>query len=226
MAELELYAGKLVRKTKFISIADIELEASKAKIAFTKGQAHNFRVGTPDMNRCEVNYIFFLFKSPDRTPELIADIITTRFQKTLAYYLKEIEANYSSFGLFEGYIPSGLRQAFIQYTRYLLHYFEVVPEKLDIAFLNGYRAYFYQNEFEGYDSSERDVQILNATFRELRPFEEYLFRLNNDPLSMFDVPIPSYEPKFLIPSDENGINISFNNEDSQTVIESVNYLVF
>jgi len=226
MDDLEANAGRLIRKTKFISIADIDKEATKSKVTFTKGQAHNFRVGTPDMNRCEVNFFFFFFGSPDRTPEIIADIITTRLQKTLAYYLKEIEGNYKSYGLFEGYIPFGLRQSFIQYTRYLLHYFEVSPSKLNIPFLNGYRDYFYQNEFEEYGNAERDVQILNATFVELSPFEEFIFKLDENPEKIFSEQIPSYEPKFLIPSNsDNGINIEFNADDSQEVIESVNYLV-
>lgn len=226
MDDLEANAGKLIRKTKFISIADIDKEATKAKVTFTKGQAHNFRVGTSDMNRCEVNFFFFFFGSPDRTPEIIADIIAARFQKTLAYYLKEIERNYKSYGLFEGYIPFGLRQSFIQYTRYLLHYFEVSPTKLNIPFLNGYRDYFYQNEFEEYGNAERDIQILNATFAELSPFEEFIFKLDDNPDRIFSEQIPTYEPKFLIPSNgDNGINIEFNADDSEEVIESVNYLV-
>lgn len=226
MDDLEANAGKLVRKTKFISIADIDKEATKAKVTFTKGQAHNFRVGTPDMNRCEVNLFFFFFGSPDRTPEIIADIIASQFQKTLAYYLKEIERNYKTYGLSEDYIPFGLQQSFIQYTKYLLHYFEVSPSKLNIPFLNGYKDYFYQNEFEEYGNAERDVQILNSTFTELSPFEEFIFKLDENPEKIFSEQVPSYEPKFLIPSNgENGINIEFNADDSQEVIESVNYLV-
>jgi hypothetical protein len=226
MDDLEANAGKIIRKTKFISIADIDKEATKAKVTFTKGQAHNFRIGTSDMNRCEVNFFFFFFGSPDRTPEIIADIIAARFQKTLAYYLKEIERNYKSYGLFKGYIPFGLQQSFIQYIRYLQHSFEVSPEKLNVPFLNGYRDYFYQYEFEEYSNAERDIQILNATFAELSIFEEFIFRLDDKPDRILSEQIPTYEPKFLIPSSENnGINIKFNADDSQEANESVNYLV-
>jgi len=226
MNDLEANAGKLVRKTKFISIADIDKEATKAGVTFTKGQIHNFRVGVPDMNRCEVNFFYFLFGSPDRTPEIIADIIATRFQKTLAYYLKEIESNFKSYELFEGYIPFGLQQSFIQYIRFLLHYFEVSPTKLNIPFLNSYKEYFHQNEFGEYSNSERDIQILNSTFKELSPFEEFISKLDKNPEKIYIEQIPSYEPKFLIPSNgDKSINIEFNAEDSREVIESVYYLV-
>ena len=226
MDDLEENAGKLIRKTKFISIADIDLEATKANVTFTKGQVHNFRIGTHDLNRCEVNYYYFFFGSPDRTPEIIADIIATRFQKTLAFYLKEIEFNYKSYGIFEGYIPYGIQQSFVQYTRYLLHYFEVSPSKLNTPFLNNYSDSFYQNEFEEYNNAERDIQILNATFAELSHFEEFIFKLDENPEKLFSEQIPTYEPKFLIPYNDNiDINIEFNSDDSQEVIENVNYFV-
>lgn len=226
MSELEANAGKLVRKTKFVSIADIDREATKAKVTFTKGQTHNFRVGTPDMNRCEMNYFFFFFNEKDRAPEIISDIITTSFQKTLRYYLKEIEKNYTDYELFEGYIPFGLKQAFMQYTRYLLHYFEVSPSKLNIPFLNRDGNYFYQNEFEEYGNNERDVQILDSTFKALSPFEEFISNLDGNPQRIFSEKIPSYEPAFLIPSyDDNGIAITFDEENSREVIEGISYLV-
>ncbi|BAU53034.1 hypothetical protein [Mucilaginibacter gotjawali] len=227
MADLEANAGKLVRKTKFISIADVDFEAAKANVTFTKGQVHNFRVSTLDMNRCEVNYFYFFFDKPDRAPEIISDIITTRFQKTLAYFLKEIKKGYESFGLFEDYIPFGIQQSFIQFTRYLLHYFEVSPNKMDIPFFDGYSNYFHQDEFEQYKNIERDVQILNSTFKALAPFAEFIFKLNENPEQLFSEEIPSYAPQILIPSNgDNGINIEFDAEDSKEVIESVNYLIF
>ncbi len=226
MAELEANAGKLVRKTKFVSVTDIDSEAKKAKVAFTIGKNHNFRVGSSDMNRCEVNYYYYSFKEKDRSPEIISDIIVTSFQKTLNFFLTEIERNYKDFELFNGYIPFGLQQSFIQYIRYLLHYFEVSPDKLDIPFLNHYnKTYLYQTEFEEYKSAEKDVQILTSTFNALSPFEEFIFSLDESSKQNFSEKIPTYEPIFLIPSDDNGISIKFEEEDLREVIEDINYLV-
>lgn len=226
MDDLETNAGKLIRKTKFISIADIDKEAVKANVEFKKGHAHNFRVGTPDMKRCEVNYFFFLFNEVDRTPEIISDIIATNFHKTLSYFLKEIEKDYKDYDLFIGYLPFGLQQAFIQYIRYLFHYFEVSPNRLNIDFINRYHNYFYLDEFEEYENNERDIQILNSTFIALTQFEEFIFNINENPEKILIENIPYYEPIFLVTSNnENGISITFNEEYSKETIEGISYLV-
>lgn len=229
MPELESKMGRLVRHTKFISIADLDNEATKAKVTFTRGQQHNFRVDATDMNRCEVNFFFFFFAAPDRAPELIADIIATRFQKTLSYFLREIEKNYKQFELFPEYIPFGIRQAFIQYLRYLLHYFEVSPSNLQSGFPAGFQNYYYPDEFEQYLNAERDMQIINSVFNALAPFGDFIFNLDsglNNVHSLSNLQIPRYEPSFLIPLNaEDGINISFGVEDSQSAIEGLSYIV-
>lgn len=224
MDELEANAGKLVRKTKFISISDIDKEATKANVTFTMGQTHNFRVATTDMSRCEVNYFYYFFNEKDRAPEIISDIIAINFQKTLSYFLNEIEKNYRGYKLFDEYIPFGLQQSFIQYIRYLFHYFEVFPNKLDVPFLKRYEEYFYENEFEEYTNNERDVQILKSIFHALGPFESFILSLVQNPQRVFGEQIPPYEPTFLI-NGNNGISMTFDEENSQDVIEGVNYLI-
>lgn len=226
MDDLEANAGNLVRKTKFISIADLDLEAAKANVTFTRNHQHNFRIGVTDMNRCEVNYFFFFFYGTDRTPEIIADIIATRFQKALSYFLTDIKNNYKRFDLFEEYYPFSLQQAFIQYTRYLLNYFEVAPDKLNFGFLESFHNYFYPDEFEKYPSSERDILILNSTFKALVPFQEFIFKLDNNFDRIRSIEIPSYEPSFLIPSSgDKGISIEFDEGDSIEAIENLSYIV-
>lgn len=227
MADLEANAGKLIRKTKFISINDIDAQAAMQKppIVFTKGNEHNFRVGKFDLNRCEVNSFFFFFSGEDRSPEIIADIIAIKFQKTLTYFIKTIETNHKKYGLFEEYIPYGLRQSFFQYTRYLLHYFEVSPSKLDISFLKN-DNYYNQDEFNEYKSSERDVAILTKVFNAIKVFETFINTVDNSPEKIFQSEIPQYEPEFLIASDSNnGLNIEFEELASKEIIEGINYLV-
>lgn len=224
MAELEANAGKLIRKTKFISIADIDAQAKANSVVFNKGQEHNFRVGKSDMNRCEVNYFYLFFSGKDRTPEIIADIIAVKFQKTLSYFINSIEKNYRNYGLFEGYIPYGVQQSFIQYIRYLLHYFEVSPSKLNISFLNRYAPQFPQQEFSEYENSPRDIEILFAVANALSRFEEYINTLGERPEEIFSKDIPKYNPEFLIPCDDDGIKIRFDEKVSTEVIESINYL--
>ncbi len=224
MDDMEANAGNLVRKTKFISIKDIDLEASKAKVEFKRNKQHNFRVGINDMNRCEVNYYYFPFFGIDRTPEIIADIIAVGFQKNLSYFLSEIKDNFKKYDLYEGYISFGLQQAFIQYSRYLFHYFEVSPSKLNFSFSYRINEYFYSNEFEKYLSSERDEFILNSIFEALKPFQDFIFNLDNTPESILEYKMPSYEPSFIIPFiDDNGIKIAMD-EESYDIIRDLSYI--
>ena len=228
MDELEANAGKLIRKTKFISISDIDIQAAaqNPSVSFTKGMEHNFRVGKFDLNRCEVNFFFFFFYGKDRTSEIIADIIAIKFQKTLSYFLKTIETNYKKYDLFEEYIPYGLQQSFLQYTRYLLHYFEVSPTKLDIPFIKNNSNYFYPDEFNEYESTSRDIEILTSVFNALSEFEKFINSIDNNPERIFKKDIPQYEPKFLIQSEgDNGFNIKFEEQTSLEIIEGINYLV-
>jgi len=228
MDELEANAGKLIRKTKFISIADIDYQAAAQtpSVSFVKGKEHKFRVGKEDMSRCEVNFFFFFFSGKDRVSEIVADIIAIRFQKTLSYFIKTLETNYKKYGLLEEYIANGLHQSFVQYTRYLIHYFEVSPSKLDIPFIKDNNKYFHQDEFNEYESSERDIEIITAVLKALGDFEKFISALDNNPENIFRQEIPQYEPKFLIHSEgDNGFNIEFEESTSLEIIEGINYLV-
>lgn len=226
MNELEANAGKLIRMTKFISIGDIDVQAITNNVAFKKGQEHNFLVGKFDMIRCEVNYFYYFFSGKDRSADIISDIIAIKFQKTLSYFLKAIEINYKKYGLFEEYIPYGIQQSFVQYTRYLLHYFEVSPTSLDISFLNRYTEYFYQDEFNEYENSQRDKDVLTSIFNALSDFEKFINSIERNPEKVFRQEIPQYKPKFLIPGNgDNGIRIKFEGQISEEVVEGINYLV-
>jgi hypothetical protein len=226
MDELEANVGKLIRKTKFISIADIDSQAAaqKPSVSFTKGKDHNFRVGKFDLNRCEVNFFFFLFFGKDRTSEIISEVIAIKFQKTLSYYLKTIETDYKKYDFFEEYFPYRLQQSFFQYTRYLLHYFEVSPTKLDIPFIKNNINYLYQDEFNEYESTPRDIEILTSVLNELSEFEKFISSIDNNPEKIISKNIPQYEPKFLIKI-ENEIIIKFEEQTSLEIIEGINYLI-
>jgi hypothetical protein len=232
MNDLESNAGKLIRKTKFISIKDIDAQALINKVTITKNVEHNFRVGQLDMNRCEVNFFFFFFAAQDKGPEIIADIIALSFQKTLLYFINQIEENYMQYNLYQGYITEGLQRAFGQYLRYLLHYFEVSPKQLRNTSQALFREYnevdYLEKEFSDYESTPRDIEIITTTFNALNLFSDYInnsvkqiekeFKLNRE--------MPVYKPSFLISSQgDNGFQIKFSEEFSAEEIENISYLV-
>lgn len=225
MEELEANAGKLIRKTKFISIKDIDKQALKNKVSIIKDHEHNFRVGKNDMNRCEVNYFYYYYLGPDRIKEIVTDIIATKFQKTLSYFLKTVETHYRRSTLFEEHIPIGLQQAFIQYIRYLLHFFEVSPSKLNIEFVIRFSEYFIADEFDGYESTDRDVEILTSTFSALIDFEKFIFSYDGPSGRTIEEELPKYVPQFLIQSGGEEIRIGFDEEFSNNLLEDTSYLV-
>lgn len=225
MDELEKNAGQLVRKTKFVSIADIDLQAKLNKVSFTKGKAHNFRVGKYDMARCEVNYFYFFFGARDRAAEIITDIIALRFQQTLFYFLQAIRENYRNYDLYEDYIPFGLQQSFIQYLRYLMHYFEVSPSSLNISFLSDYTNYFLRDEFSNYEGSTRDVEIITSVFNGLSIFVDFINGFQLDaPVSKTAIELPRYQPQFLISAEEIP-DLRFDQDNSRQILEDVTYLI-
>lgn len=227
MKDLEANAGNLIRKTKFISVADIDNQAALQipSVSFTKGKEHNFRVGKDDMNRCEVNYFYFSFTGKDRTPEIVADIIGLKFQEGLVSYLESIEYIDRQNEIYKEYITLEIRQSFPKYLRYLLHYFEVSPEKLSVDYLDKYAFYFYPEEFTAYENQQRDINILNAALNALSEFEGFIANLQMRHGELSSKTVPEYPAKFLyVDKDGEGLNIRFEDETSKEIIEELSIL--
>ena len=100
------------------------------------------------------------------------------------------------------------------------------PTKLDIPFIKNNSNYFYPDEFNEYESTSRDIEILTSVFNALSEFEKFINSIDNNPERIFKKDIPQYEPKFLIQSEgDNGFNIKFEEQTSLEIIEGINYLV-
>lgn len=230
MEALEANAGKLIRKTKFISVQEIEQEALRCGKTFVINQERKFRVGQANMDRCEVNFLFFLFKKKDRASDIIADVVASRFQKILSNFVQAIEKNYAAYGLHEGYIPDGLFYSFQGYLRYLLHYFEVSVDSLDnkcrLLFSEGSYRYF-EEELKKYENSKRDIEIITAIFGALEPYANIINKreIGENNRKVFSNEIPVYSPSFLIPATREGFEYTFGETFSREAIEDISYLV-
>lgn len=232
MEELEKNAGSLIRKTKFVSVADVDQQAFINNIVFKKGDEHSFRICTKDMNRCEVNYLFFLFDGVDRGPQIISDVIATGFQRRLLTFIDQLQDNYKKYDLFEGYLPEGLQRAFGQYLRYLLHYFEVHPSSLKGVsqdLFSEFGSYdFREEEFSEYKNAERDIKVVNSSFKALDTFKGFIRQPINLESSKFQLKtdIPRFEPSFLIlPDRETGVKLHLSGEFAKEDVENISYLL-
>lgn len=228
MNDLENNAGKLIRRTKFISIQDLDDQAKLNNVSFAKNKEHNFRVGQDNMNRCEVNYYYYSFTGKDKAPELIADIVALSFNKSLTFFINEIEIRYQkNINLY--YFPGGLRRAFGQYLKYLLHHFEVAPSSLTEVSRKLYDEFinlkFPKNEFSEYQSTSRDIEIVSAVFNALSTFKEYILNpIQSD--SFLNRNIPIYTPTlFIFNEGDSGFEIKIGQDFNLEDMDSINYIV-
>lgn len=241
MEELERNSGKLIRRTKFISVNDIDSQANLNNVTINRNQIHNFRIGKDNMNRCEVNSDTFSFEGEDKTPDIIADIVAVKFYETLSFYISAIEKNYIMYGLDVSYITEGILRSFTQYLRYLLHYFEVNPFNVKNDSINLFLKYidlklesnqdfdhqFNGDEFSEYSNEPRDIEIVGSIFAALITFENYIRNssyLVDDKIKI-NYEVPSYIPSILIPIRKNGIQLNINREYTIEDIEKIMYLV-
>ncbi|TGL63769.1 hypothetical protein EHQ58_00990 [Leptospira ognonensis] len=227
MQELEENAGRLLAKTKFISVLDIDKQASEQNppITIEKDKEHKVRIDKSDMNRCEVNNTFFRFTKEDRSKEILTDIIALRFEKILKQLLLYINSIYNSYNLDRNNLQYGILQSFIQYQRYLLHYFEVSPSSLANSDNQKYLNYFDETEFLGYKNDSRSIQILASVFTELMKYDNIINEVTGNSEIFFSREIPSYKPTFLISLDnENSIRLNFEDKEAIRTLENFSYI--
>ena len=230
MNEMEQYSGKLVRRTKFISITDIDLEAVRNGVTINMNQEHSFRIDAVDLDRCELNYFYFFYNGIDRTPEVIADLIRTSFESKLSYYIAEIRKNFDEYELAPEYINYGLQRAFGQYIRYLLHYFETSPNSLsqDVKQeLSNYIDNINPTEFEDYENRVHDLKIVSTVLIALADFRSYFeqpFYIAEDGHIRADE-LPTYQTTFLIPINSDGLNFTIDGGFTVGEIENISYLI-
>jgi lambda repressor-like predicted transcriptional regulator len=225
MDELEKHAGNLLRKTKFVSIQDIDNKAYLSKVEFKKGVEHNFRIGKYDMDRCEVNFFFFLYNGYDYTPDIISDVIGIGFEKNLKNYIRKMESKIREYGLSTEYLNKGIKRSFGEYLRFLAHYFELNPEEINNDLYGQYNnVYYTRNEFKDYISDDRDKIILNKIFSALETFKEFIdkpfINVNNN--TNFNELVPNYKPSIFMYNLE-GLKFNLNIENSKTAINDISY---
>lgn len=111
-------AGRLLHKTSFISVADIDVKAALNKVTINVGTAHKFRADYNDYDFNEVNFFFFFYDGPDQTKNFISEIVAIRVMRAfeaLKTYSKQLPTIYMS----------SIAEAFVQYIRYLASYFSL-----------------------------------------------------------------------------------------------------
>lgn len=82
-AQLQNNIGRLLTRTSFISIADIDAKATNNNVKIDDGKAHKFRTCYNDFNKNEVNFFLFRFGRPTNPGGLLGEIFAIRMYRAL-----------------------------------------------------------------------------------------------------------------------------------------------
>jgi len=121
--QLKENIGKLIRKTSFISVSDIDAKATENKVVIDDGNTHKFRTCYNDYYKNEVNFFFFFFGRPRKPGGLLGEIFTIRIFRALQEF-KKIQIDEYKIS------KSHIEDAMIRYIFILGLYFSVPINKL------------------------------------------------------------------------------------------------
>lgn len=177
--DLENNNGKIIRRTKFISITDIDLEAQKSNMPFQMDTAHNYRISANNMDISEINYYYYYYGGVDKSIGVICDTIILGIQKAL-----KILINDSAEEDFKNKSKEILELTINSYKKYIVAYFEVP------AYFENDEYIIEPNNADYPDSltSKRDLEIVNIVIKYLNSVSEWLRDFESKP-------IPNYIPK-------------------------------
>ncbi|GBF44411.1 hypothetical protein LPTSP2_37140 [Leptospira ellinghausenii] len=209
MEDLENNAGKIISKTKFISVLEIDKQAANQNppIYIKEDQEHNFRVCKKNMERCEVNQTFFEFNKGDSSKEIFTDIIMLNFLKVTKDFIKYFQNNRLNIEYIEIFELS-----LMNFKLYILNLFEVSINRVNEPRIQNILSELDKNERK---NEKRSIEIVESIFSEIRKYED-LTKINE---------IPEYQPKFLAKiNDNNIINLEVQNLELLQSLENLNYI--
>ncbi len=219
--------GKLLHKTSFISILDIDSKAALKGITINEGTAHKFRADYNNYNLSEVNLILFLFDGPDQTKNFISEIICVRIMRafeTLKSYATQLPTIYMS----------SIAVSFVQYIRHLANYFDLdFKKELPIIYqsITSYRIRQILIAIAETQELQLNVQIESNLGRQREIFYNILSDLKPyfkllDSKSMNDIEvIPEAPSNFTFEINSNGLRFGVNGEYSINDFNEIGYTV-
>lgn len=179
ISHLEENAGKIIRRTKFISIKEIDDESVRVGRPFQLDDHHSYRICAENMERSELNYYYYYYNGFDSSVGVICDTIILGIQKALQNLLN----NFTKKGLLEKY-QEILELTINSYKRYIYDYFEV-PTYFEN---DKYIIEINKSIFPDTLTSKRDLEIVKEIMKYLDSVLEWSKEIESQP-------IPEYKTK-------------------------------
>ena len=224
--QLSQNIGQLLRRTLFVSIADIEGKALSNGVSLLDGNPHKFRLCYNNLFKSEVNLLLFLFGRPTFPGSILGEIFAIRvFRALLALKQTQLE----DFPIHVTHV----QQALIRHVAYIAYNFSITPraleniiaanENLDIDL-----AYDMLEEYKSYFSNNiMNEQVVDIVRDILNSISQYVIWAEN--LTSFDsktlIPNPPHNHTIEIP--EGGLRFFFQtNEFNDEDFEDLTYQLF
>jgi hypothetical protein len=178
ISQLEQNIGKLIRKTSFISISDIDKKASANGVTIDDGESHKFRTCYNDYDKNEVNFFFFFFGKQKKPGGLLGEIFAIRIYRALMTLKKVQSADYpiSKYHILD---------AIIRHIMNLGFYFSIPHSELFGRFSRNYDLqrrlkYFdkFENQPQGYslesEPSQNDLRVFNDILESISQYIDWI----------------------------------------------------
>jgi hypothetical protein len=219
-------AGRLLHKTSFISVVDIDAKAALNKVTINVGTAHKFRADYHKYDFNEVNFFFFFYEGPDQTKNFISEIVSIRVMRAfeaLKTYSKQLPTIYMS----------SIAEAFVQYIRYLANYFgldfknelskiseSVSSDRIRYILKRIEETEELQTE-QKFEANERQREIFYSILSDLKPY----FNLT-DARSLDEIgSIPEAPSNFTFELNSNGLRFGIEGEVESEDFNEISYTV-
>lgn len=211
--QLENNVGKLLRKTSFISIAEMDAKATENNVTIDDGNAHKFRTCYNDYNKNEVNFFFFFFGRPANPGGLLGEIFSIRMYRALRE-LKKVQVEKYPISRYH------IMDAMIRHVLNIGLHFSI-PLKTIEDFLNEFSDfnnrldYLYEFDdlpfaykIDDQETSEYESVIVNDILKSISKY--FLWISNFDKFEIENIPQPSSE--YTIEVKQDGIKFEIESE--------------
>jgi hypothetical protein len=225
--EVQLMAnvGRLLGKTSFISLSDIDAKAALAGVTIDDGRPHKFRTCYHEYYKNEVNFFFFFFGMPNTVGGYHGEIFAIRMYRALVA-LRSTQVQDS---------PIAVRHVMDAMVRHVLTIADhlMVPLSTTRRLMSDY--WFFESSFgrkngeevAGTIDDEAD-QIIDLLRDILNGCSVYFKWVQNLEYFNKDTFIPEPPDRFTIPVNNNGIRLSFELEDPSVIqdLSDITYQLF
>ncbi len=222
-AQLEANIGKLLRKTSFISVSEMDAKAKLNGAKIDDGNPHKFRTCYRNYHKNEVNFFFYFFGRPNKPGGLMGEIFAIRMFRALQE-LKRVQVDKYPISKYH------VMDAMIRHVFNLGLYFSIPLKNIE-NFLQKHSGFSNRLQFlyefdelpkayviEDIIASEYEQEIFNDIINSISQYFKWIEQIRNFEVSQ----VPEPPSEHTIEMDSNGIRFEIGKYEVQD-LEDITY---